>query len=142
MRVIPRARGGSVIVMTLPVPAGADVEKAAAVFEPRTGGVSKFWGVAAKNVILRSCAPPRSFAHFQQLEIGVERQFAKHSSPVDSRQWKRLTMGSRFSRIVRYCMAAGLLGQEPLCILGGDEANHAHCQQRPADTIEILVRLR
>jgi hypothetical protein len=31
MRVIPRLRGGSVVVMTLPVPAGGNVESAAAV---------------------------------------------------------------------------------------------------------------
>jgi hypothetical protein len=79
MRVIRRPRGGSVIVMTLPVPAGADVESAAAVLNRELEALVNFGGVAAKNVILRSCAPPRSFAHFQQLEIGVERQFAKGS---------------------------------------------------------------
>jgi hypothetical protein len=49
MRVIRRPRGGSVIVMTLPVPAGADVESAAAVLNRELEALVNFGELRPKT---------------------------------------------------------------------------------------------
>jgi hypothetical protein len=49
MRVIPGPRGGSVIVMTLPVPAGADVESAAAVLNRELEALVNFGELRPKT---------------------------------------------------------------------------------------------